>query len=47
METLAQYAALPKDFVLTPIWIPDRLIPIEVPVTELPPGWNGPGAPVD
>ena len=47
IETLAQYAALPKDFVLTPIWIPDHLIPIEVPATELPPGWNDPGAPVD
>ena len=47
LEALAQNAVLPTDFVITPIWIPDRVIPIEVSPSELPQGWNDPGAPVD
>jgi RES domain-containing protein len=47
LEALAQNAVLPTDFVITPIWIPDHVIPVEVSPSELPPGWNDSGAPVD
>jgi RES domain-containing protein len=40
LEVLAHYAVLPKDFLLTPIRIPDRVGTISIPDSALPVGWN-------
>ena len=42
LEILAHYSVLPKDFVLTPIRIPDRVGIISVPDSYLPAGWSQP-----
>ena len=40
LEVLAHYAVLPKDFLLTPIRIPDGVGVLAVPDSALPIGWN-------
>jgi RES domain-containing protein len=40
LEILVHYAVLPKDFLLTPIRIPDRVGILPVPDGALPIGWN-------
>lgn len=42
LEIMAHYAVLPKDFVLTPIRIPDHVGILTVPYSDLPAGWNQP-----
>lgn len=42
LEILAHYAVLPKDFLLTPISIPDSVSIMDVPETLLVTGWNQP-----
>jgi signal transduction histidine kinase len=39
---MAHYAILPKDFVLTPIRIPDHVGILSVPDSDLPAAWNSP-----
>lgn len=42
LEILAHYAVLPKDFVITPIRIPDRVPISAMPEDDLPVGWDQP-----
>ena len=39
---MAHYGVLPRDFVLTPIRIPDHVGILTVPDSNLPAGWNQP-----
>ncbi len=47
VEILVHWAVLPKDFILTPVQIPDHIDVTTVPVATLPSNWNDPGAPLD
>jgi len=40
LEIMVHYSVLPKDFLLTPIRIPDRVRVLSVPDSALPLGWN-------
>jgi RES domain-containing protein len=42
LEILVHYDVLPKDFVMTPISIPDRVSIMDVRDTVLVPGWDSP-----
>lgn len=42
LEIVVNYDVLPKDFVLTPIRIPDHVGILAVPDSDLPEGWNQP-----
>jgi RES domain-containing protein len=42
LEILAHYSVLPKDFVMTPIRIPDRVSIFAMPEDDLPAGWDKP-----
>jgi RES domain-containing protein len=42
LEVLVHYAVLPRDFVMTLIFMPDQLSIIEVPEHVLTPGWDQP-----
>jgi RES domain-containing protein len=44
LEVLVHFSVLPKDFVVTPIHIPTRLLVYEIREAELPKGWNAPSA---
>lgn len=40
LEILVHYAVLPKDFLLTPIRIPNHVATLSLPDSALPVGWN-------
>ncbi len=40
LEILVNYAALPRDFVITPVRIPDRVKILSLPQALLAPGWQ-------
>ena len=44
LEILVHYAVLPRDFVFTPLRIPDRIEATidEISLAQLPPNWNAP-----
>jgi RES domain-containing protein len=42
LEILVHYAVLPRDFVITPVRIPNRVKICELPQSALMPGWNEP-----
>jgi hypothetical protein len=44
LEILVHYSVLPKDFVMTPVRIPDHLEAAmeEISLAQLPPNWNAP-----
>jgi RES domain-containing protein len=44
LEILVRYSLLPRDFVVTPIVIPDDLKTVTVEQSQLRPGWNKPSA---
>jgi RES domain-containing protein len=46
LEVLVHFAVLPKDFVITPIRIPDRVMISSVLERDLPAGWNSPSTTV-